>query len=58
MGAIEEAPENTNIWSSERCQKARMLGKTHTEEEHGEKLISFIRKYEFKDERFQENKEH
>lgn len=33
MGAMKEAAENTNIWSSERYQKARMLGKTHTEEE-------------------------
>lgn len=41
MGAKEEAPENTNIWSSERCKRARMLGKTHTEKEHGENLISF-----------------
>lgn len=28
MGAVEEAPEKTNIWSSERCKKARMLGET------------------------------
>lgn len=53
-GVIEEAPENTKIRSSERWPKAR----THTEEEHGENLIPFIPKYELKEERFQENKEH
>lgn len=45
MGAMKEAPENTNIWSSERYPKARMLGKTHTEEEHEENLITFIKKW-------------
>lgn len=40
-GAIEGATENTYIWSSERCRGASVLGKTHTEEEHGEKLIPF-----------------
>lgn len=43
---------------SERCQKGRMLGMTHTEEEHEENLISFIRKYELKEKRFQENEKH
>lgn len=36
----EGAIENTNIWSSEKCGGASGLGKKHTEEEHGEKLIS------------------
>lgn len=45
MGAMEEAPENTNI---RKMPKTRMLGETRIEEEHGENLISFIRKYELK----------
>lgn len=58
--AAEGAIEDTNIWSSEKCGGANVLGKMHTEKDRGEKLVYFRNYYKVQTRRgeIQEKKEH